>query len=198
MSTTHPMNAPEPTYASFPLVLSQKSYPFRLPAYRASHLRRYHPYPRSRSSRALDLDDPLTVSSRITRLSGMPSNSGVWQQTIGTRYDGPRLDHLLVGLLSLVLWLSDHIYLIWQPTIEEEDPKGEVINLHDALSPKDGRALVMRISLSTLVVVCFFVSFIFPVLLMILLSVRIWLLLSGAGWRVSVASERKQNFNSTC
>jgi hypothetical protein len=160
LSTSYPMNAPEPTYASFPLVLSQKSYPFRLPAYRASHLGRYHPYPRSRSSRALDYDDPLMVSSWIIRPSRTPSNSRVWQRTIDTPYDGPRLDHLLVGLPSLVLWLPNLIYLIWQPTIEGENADGEVINLHDALSAKDGRALVRHISLSTLVVV-FVASFIF-------------------------------------
>jgi len=54
-------------------------------------------------------------------------------ETVDTRYDGPRLDHLL-------------------PTIREEDSDGTVVNLHDAMSPKDSRVRARRLSMSTLVV----------------------------------------------
>lgn len=41
----------------------------RLPAYRFAHLRRYHPYPRYRPSRALYVDDSLVVSTRLVHSS---------------------------------------------------------------------------------------------------------------------------------
>ena len=51
------MRSIDPPYPSLSLVLSQQSYPFRLPAYG-----RYHPYPRVRTPRELDLEDPSMVS----------------------------------------------------------------------------------------------------------------------------------------
>jgi len=54
-------------------------------------------------------------------------------ETVDTRYDGPRLDHLL-------------------PTIQEEDSDGAVVNLNDAMSPKDSRVRARRLSMSILVV----------------------------------------------
>jgi len=53
-------------------------------------------------------------------------------ETVDTRYDGPRLDHL--------------------PTIQEEDSDGDVVNLHDAMFPKNNGIRTRRLSLSTLVV----------------------------------------------
>jgi len=55
------------------------------------------------------------------------------QETVDSRYDGPRLDHLL-------------------PTIQEEDAYGAMVNLHNALSPKNSTTRARRLSLSTLVV----------------------------------------------
>ncbi|KIM81463.1 hypothetical protein PILCRDRAFT_502086 [Piloderma croceum F 1598] len=70
------MPGPARPNPSVSLILSRESYPFRLPAYKESYLRRYHPYARSMSSRVVEFDNPLEV-------------------TINARYNGPRLDHLL-------------------------------------------------------------------------------------------------------
>ncbi|KIM91671.1 hypothetical protein PILCRDRAFT_803 [Piloderma croceum F 1598] len=70
------MPGPARPNPSVSLILSRESYPFRLPAYRESYLRRYHPYARSISSHVVEFDNPLEV-------------------TINARYNGPRLDHLL-------------------------------------------------------------------------------------------------------
>ncbi|KIM81421.1 hypothetical protein PILCRDRAFT_8775 [Piloderma croceum F 1598] len=56
------------------LALSHSSY--RLPPYSASYMRRYHPYPRSGLSRALEFDDPPMMTRHA-------------------HYNGPRLDHVL-------------------------------------------------------------------------------------------------------
>jgi hypothetical protein len=51
------MQAPGSANPPFSLALSS-----RLPPYKHSHMRRYHPYPRS-GSRVLEFDDPPTMVS---------------------------------------------------------------------------------------------------------------------------------------
>lgn len=84
------MRASEPAYPSFTFVLKTADYGYsdlRLPAYRASHLGRYHPYPRSRSHCRdhLMVRMPKTVpySSKISLIR-------FEQQTVDYRYrEGP-------------------------------------------------------------------------------------------------------------
>jgi len=71
------MPGPARPNPSASLILSREPYHFRLPAYRESYLRRYHPYARSISSHDVEFDNPLE------------------QVTVSACYKGPRLDHLL-------------------------------------------------------------------------------------------------------
>lgn len=45
--------APKPFLPSFDAAVAQNNYSLRLPAYRSSYARRYHPYPRYSSPRSL-------------------------------------------------------------------------------------------------------------------------------------------------
>jgi hypothetical protein len=131
---------------SFNLSLYKTSYSYRLPAYRVSHLRRYHPYPRSAPSHIRDLDDSFLADVCIMLSYVLSKPEFSLQTTLHVPYDGPRLDLLLVRCFFYVLCL--HLltvsWLKWQPTIPEE-------STDDAKSSKNHRAHVRVPSLSIFV-----------------------------------------------
>lgn len=147
------MGAPQQPYPSFTLVLTKDSYPFRLPAYRVSHLGRYHPYPRSSSLRFLNSEEPQTVSRHnISRTYLWSKYLSMWQSADGTPYSGPRLDrHLVRSSLALTyIGLSDWCEI---QLVMSENVAVTAANLHAAVSPKGQQARLGRISLSSVVLV---------------------------------------------
>lgn len=90
------MKASHYTYPSFALVMTQSLdlHSSRLPSHKTSQAVRFHPYCKSKSSRAIDLDDPSMVS-QLRRCDAPRKPNQLFdlsQRTIDTRYDGPTLD----------------------------------------------------------------------------------------------------------
>lgn len=104
-----PRPTPEPVYPSFTLVMTAAEHAsFRLPAYRSSHLGRYHPYPRPPAratpdylmvSRGNQLC-PSTISAR-----GADCFLASLQQTVDYRYadETDLADEVELAVVSTIL-----------------------------------------------------------------------------------------------